>query len=362
MSDKMQLNMEQFQELIAETIKNVVTNLGLDKVDRKYMVFPTQDDANGDNLKDMSKEQRMVKFFQSMLFGDFTTVKALSSGTGATGGYLVPQEFRNDVIMALMKQPIIRNYAIVIPVNTLTGTVPKLTGSVTTYWEGENATMTASDPAFGQLQFTCRRLNGLNYTSRELFNYSGVQLYNLLVQLFADAIKKAEDAAFMTGDGNGKPTGLRSASVQSVAQAGAAISADDIINAYYKLPSQYRANAVFLLHNDVIAKVNKLKDSTGRYLWQDSLAADKPATLLGRPVLEQNDIPTNLGVGLNESEIWFGDLKRGYYVFDLEEMGVEVTTEGAGTFEKHQAAIKVWTMLDGKPALEEAVVKLTGVK
>ena len=39
-----------------------------------------------------------------------------------------------------------------------------------------------------------------------------------------------------------------------------------------------------MLNDSTIKAVRKLKDSTGQYLWQPSLMAGTPDTLLGRPV------------------------------------------------------------------------------
>jgi HK97 family phage major capsid protein len=83
----------------------------------------------------------------------------------------------------------------------------------------------------------------------------------------------------------------------------------------------------------VIASIRLLKDSNGRYVWTDGFA-DAAPTLLGRPVIEQNDIRTNLGAGTNASEIYFGDLSY-YLIGDRQEIGVETTTVNAGAFEDH---------------------------
>ena len=53
---------------------------------------------------------------------------------------------------------------------------------------------------------------------------------------------------------------------------------------YYSLKSPYRKKAVWVLNDSTIKAVRKLKDSTGQYLWQPSLVAGTPDTILGRPV------------------------------------------------------------------------------
>jgi len=56
---------------------------------------------------------------------------------------------------------------------------------------------------------------------------------------------------------------------------------DDIINLIYLLPSKYRANAKFLVHNSNIREMRKLKDSQNRYLWNEAVAPGQPATFYG---------------------------------------------------------------------------------
>lgn len=164
----------------------------------------------------------------------------------------------------------------------------------------------------------------------------------------------------MTGTGTGEPKGIRQYTVSSTGQAGANLAADDVIKLYYSLPSQYRSTVTWVMHNNIIRLVRLLKDSNNRFLWSDGLS-EAPATILGRPVVEQNDIPTNLGVGSDESEIWFSDLSY-YLIGDRQEITIESTTEGAGTFENHQVAVKVIERVDGQLGLTDMFVKLTGVK
>ncbi len=354
------LTMEEFQKLLIETVETKIRELGLDKVDRKYAIFPTKDDPDGSDLKNLTKEQKVMKFFQAVVFGDNATAKALSEGTGTEGGYLVPTEFRAAVVEKMYKEGVIRPRATVIPLTRDKMEVPAESGGVTVYWTGENSAFTESNPTFAQVVLNTNKLTGLSKMSRELFADTAVNLMDYIARLFARAFNTEEDKKFMTGSGTGEPKGLRQYTVTSVAQAGANLAADDIKELFYTLPVQYRSRASWLIHNTRIKLVDKLKDSQNRYLWADGLAG-APNTLLGRPVLEQNDIPTNLGAGSDESEIWFGDLSY-YLIGDREEMGVETTTQGAGAFENHQVAFKVWERIDGQLGITDAFVKLTAVK
>lgn len=316
--------------------------------------------APDEDINALQGVEKAARWLKALGQGDLVTVKALSEGVGADGGFIVPTEFRAIVTEKLYKQAVIRPNAQVIPMTRNKLEVPVEGASVTATWTAENAAATESNPTFAQVVLDTNKLTGLSKMSRELLADTPIELVNYVAGRFARVFAQEEDKAFMAGSGTGQPKGIRTYTITSTAQAGANLAADDLISLWYSLPSQYRSNAFWLIHNDVIAKVRKLKDSEGRYLWTDGFG-EAPATILGRPVLEQNDIPVNLGVGSNESEIFVGDLQY-YLVGDRQTMEVEQSTQSGDAFEKHQLWVKVIERLDGQLALTDAFRKLTGVK
>ena len=380
---KVQLTMEGLKELIASEFKAQIDALGLTKVDRKYAIFPTTDDMMGrTGPLTPEKAQKVVQFFKGLLHPEAARYmevpgiagsplwRDLSIGSSGSGGYLVPTEFRAEVIIYLSKMPVMRNIVSVIPIGGKMD-VPTVTGKPGLLWPGENTTGAGSaQPSFGQVPLSSKLGLALVPMSRQLFEHAGVDIVQLITKLFAEAFGLGEDAVICNGSGTGQPTGFRGNAaadgsvVTAVAQAGASLVGDDIIALYYAVPSQYRQNpkSAWLIPDSVTAKIRSLKDKQDRYLWADGFA-DAPARILGRPVLEQSNIPTNLGSGSPAvaSEIWFGDWSF-YYLGDAEQMGVETTTEGNGAFEKHQIQVKAFEEIDGQLAVSDAVRYLTGVK
>lgn len=352
--------MDDFQNLLTENVEKTIRDMGLDKTDRKHGMFGSKEDPNGDELKDLTKEQRISKFLTAMVNGDGNVAKALSEGTPADGGYLVPTEFRAIIMDKLYKESVIRQRATVIPMGSDKMDVPQTGNNVNVYWTAENTAYTESNPTFGTMQLNVNKLTGLSKMSRELFADARASMIDYVANIFARAFRVEEDKVFMAGDGVGKPKGIRTYTITSTAQAGASLAGDDLVKLFYSLPSQYRDRATWLLPNGVISLIRLLKDTNGRYVWTDGFA-DAAPTLLGRPVVEQNDIPTNLGAGTNESEIFLGDLSY-YLIGDREEIGVETTTVGAGAFENHQVAFKTWERIDGQLGLTDGFRKLTAVK
>ena len=124
--------------------------------------------------------------------------------------------------------------------------------------------------------------------SEELLNDSVFDLESYIAKEFARRIGAKEEEAFFTGDGSGKPLGVLAATGGAetgvTAASSTAITADELMDLFYSLKSPYRKKAVWVLNDSTIKAVRKLKDSTGQYLWQPSLMAGMPDTLLGRPV------------------------------------------------------------------------------
>jgi len=59
--------------------------------------------------------------------------------------------------------------------------------------------------------------------------------------------------------------------------------------------------------------LRKFKDGQGHYLWQPPAAVGQPATLMGFPVVEAEDMPV---ITAGAPAIAFGDFRRGYLVVD----------------------------------------------
>jgi len=337
-SKKIDALMEKLAEKVAKNVKSA-TKEGEVKAPEK-----------GDPSKagDLKGEERIKEFFNAMIFGDKEKAKALAEGTDSLGGYLVPDEFRADIVDWALDKPVIRRFATVWPMKGKTLNLPALAADVAVYWGSENTSISTTSADFGQVSLAVNKLNALIYLSTELFEDSAINLVPYLTGRFAQAIYREEDKKFVLGSGTGQPKGISQYTLGGTKAVSGAGSVDDIIDCYWRLPQAHRENAVWLMSNLTIANVSKLKDDNGQYLLIRPTDGKLP-TLMGRPVLEQNDCGKN---------IYFGDL-RFYYIGDRRRMSVKTATEGAGTFEKDQVAIKVTERVDGKLALTRAFRSIT---
>lgn len=293
-----------------------------------------------------------------------TLNKDLSTIVDADGGVLVPTELRTALIERKYATPRLRNYATVLPMPSGKLDLDAESTTVTVNWTTELDVITQSDPQFTKLSLSANNLMGLTRISRQLLNDNGMgdSLVDWVINRFAQAIARAEDTAFMVGTGVNMPTGIRTYGIASIPQAGANVAASDIEALYWALPQQYRQNAVWILPDTILGRVARLRDGNGNRMFAEAFnnGTDVP-TLLGRPVLTQDNIPTNLGAGTNESEIYFGDMQY-YVVGDTEQTFSESSIHEGESFERHRLAVKVGERLDGGLALVEAFRKLTAVK
>ena len=156
--------------------------------------------------------------------------------------------------------------------------------------------------------------------SEELLNDSVFDLESYIAKEFARRIGAKEEEAFFTGDGSGKPLGVLAATGGAetgvTSASSTAITADELMDLFYSLKSPYRKKAVWVLNDSTIKAVRKLKDSTGQYLWQPSLMAGTPDTLLGRPVKTSAYMPV---IAAGAKTIAFGDFSY-YWIADRRDV------------------------------------------
>jgi HK97 family phage major capsid protein len=306
--------------------------------------------TGGPKEMDAPAAARILGFFKGLLDRDLVTLKALSE-TDADGGYLVPEEFRAEVVREQLNFGVMRRIARVFPMNTDTLDIPTLAARPAAYWTSENATLSTSSAEFGQVTLSPSTLVARLPVSRQLAADSAINIVSFITELFAEEITRAEDKAFFTGSGTGQPKGINQETLKTVA-AGGVLDFDDLIGLFYKLQARHRASAsaAFVGARRTIEILRKVKDSYGQYVWQASVQLGQPDRILGIPILEQNDI--------SESELYFGDWAY-YFIGDREQMTVETSTEGGTAWERHRLEIKAATRVDGKCALVAPFAKIT---
>jgi len=293
------------------------------------------------------------KAMLSALRSNFRNVSnVLQEGVDADGGYLVPEEYDSRLIDGLKEENIIRKLGHRITTSgerkiNIAATKPAAA------WIDEGEALTFSDATFSQINLDAHKLHVAVKVTEELLYDNAFQLENYIIEEFYKALANAEEDAFINGDGTGKPLGILAASggaeVGVTAASATAITADEVINLVYSLKRPYRKNAVFILNDQTIAALRKLKDGNGAYMWQPALVAGEPDKLLGYPVYTSAYMPT---VEAGAKTIIFGDLS--YY--NIGDRGSRSFAELRELFAGNgMVGFVAKERVDGKLVLPEAI-------
>jgi len=277
---------------------------------------------------------------------------ALSVGEDSAGGYLVPDDFSNELVQALHEQNIFRQISRIVSTSYEKLKVPIATASGAASWLDENEVIPESESVFSQITLNAYKLGTMMRTSSELVEDSAFNIQAYIAQEFARRIGSLEEEAFCVGDGDSKPTGVFTADgapVGATAGNAANIDFDDMINLYYSLKQPYRHRAMFVTNDSVMKLLRKVKDSTGQYIWQSAVKDSAPDTILGRPVYTSPFVPE---IAAGSLSLAFGDFNF-YWIADRRDIRFKVLNEKFA--ERDQIGFFATARIDGKLILPEAV-------
>ncbi|HHX63236.1 MAG TPA: phage major capsid protein [Epulopiscium sp.] len=308
----------------------------------------------GEGKSGRASDEYTNAFWNSMRNkNNYEMQNALKIGTDSEGGFLVPDEFERTLVEGLLEENIFRQLAKVITTSSGDKKIPVVASRGTASWVDEEGAIPESDDAFSQVSIGAYKLGTMIKVSEELLNDNVFNLEAYIAKEFARRIGAKEEEAFFIGDGTGKPTGIFNATggaeLGITAASATAITADELMDLFYSLKSPYRKKAVFTMNDATVKLIRKLKDGNGQYLWQPSLTAGEPDTILNRPVKTSSYVPT---AASGTKSIAFGDF--GYYwVADRQGRSFQRLNElYAAT---GQVGFKATQRVDGKLILPEAI-------
>jgi len=238
--------------------------------------------------------------------------RAQSVGTTTAGGFLVPEGFVNNFEHALLQFGGVRQVAQVMRTTTgndLPWPTVNDTGNAGALI-AENAAVTEQDITIGQLL-----LKAYKYTSKlvrvstELMQDSAFNMATELGSLLGERIGRIANTHQTTGTGSGQPNGIVTASTLGKTTAtGSAIAPDELFDLVHAVDPAYRANATFMMHDNILLAIRKLKDSNNQYLWVPGIGGAAPDRLLGYSVVTNQDMASSVGV--NNITVLFGDMSK----------------------------------------------------
>ena len=255
---------------------------------------------------------------------DEMELKALTVGTAATAGNLAPAEYVNELIKVISEISPVRSVARVRQTSNKEIEVPSKTATFAAAWTAEGGTRTETTGYTTSLNtIPTHELYALVDISGALLEDSVFDLEAEMNTEFAEQFAKAEGAAFLTGNGTNKPTGILDGTTvaSTTAAAAAAIATDDLMDLVHGLQSEYARNAAFMLNRTTLGEIRKLKDTAGQYIFQTGVSGQSglPNTILGHAYVEAVDMAD---IAASAKPVVFGDYRRGYMIVDRVALSV----------------------------------------
>lgn len=307
---------------------------------------------------------------QYMEFDDVSQkASTLTTQTGETGGYMVPEQFHNEIMRLVSemsvvrrKRPLIINQTgrvTQIPVLDQTS-VPSagesaFLGGMVMNWTEEATTISQTNPKIKQDNLYNYELAGYVSASNTL-SHDAKGLESFLFRLFSDAISWYEDYAFLRGNGVGKPLGILTwAGVISVTRSAAsAFALADYANMLSRwLPNFNAATSGWTCHPTVLAKLFTMADAEGSVLFIDN-AQEKPRMMLGGLPLEVTEKVPALNTA---GDIFLNDFSK-YVIGDPQQLAIAFSEHV--NFLSNQGCWRAVSRVGGMPWLKDKITLADG--
>lgn len=292
--------------------------------------------------------------------------RALQQSSNSEGGYLVPTEqMINTLIRGVNNRVFIRELATKYQVpSAMSLGVPTVESSLAdAEWTTELATGSEDTGiTFGKRQLKPNPIAKRVKISRMLIQNAIIPVDTFVLNEMARVFGETMEKGYITGDGNEKPLGLFTASDDGIPtgrdvatdNTAAGVTFNGLIEAKYALREEYWNSAQWLFHQDTLKLIRKIKNAVdGNYVWEPSVRAGEPDTILNRPVrmsrFVPNTITANAYVGM------FADFSY-YWIADALDMAVQRLDELYA--EQNKTGFIGRMSSDGMPVLAEAFVRI----
>jgi HK97 family phage major capsid protein len=256
------------------------------------------------------------------------TQKAMDTNTGgAGGGYVIPQEFMGASFIEMLRAHSVVLKAGATLLTGLTGSpalIPKQLTSASVSWIGQNATVTASDPSFGQVQMTPKTMAIRSQYSNLLNILSSPKIEQTMRNDFAKVAALELDRVCLRGSGaSNQPLGVNGMSgllTYAIGANGGPLTVDDLYALMGALEDANTTGQTMALISSPkgLRKLKKQRigqfsgDTGGLYVAQPVLTDDSLSKAMGLTCLSTTQIPVNLTKGSSTdcTEVYFGNFEN----------------------------------------------------
>lgn len=295
----------------------------------------------------------------------YRSQKDLAEGAGATGGYLVPTEFHNELLRVAAEQSPIYSRVRKQPVSTDAGVYPALdqfvaptAGSGQTAFaagvkatkKGEGVQLDETQPAFTNLEYRINKVGGFVEVTNELVADSPQSIDALLRSLFGITIAAKNERNILFGDGVGEPLGIMNAdcTIGVPTKTNDTFAYEDALAMFARFRNISNGQPVWIAHTSLMPQIGVLAVAANSpVVWAANLAQGQPATLLGYPIIfseHMNQSKTN--------DMILADLGS-YVMFERQALSIAFSEHAA--FKSDMGTWRFTARNDGKPWLKKAI-------
>jgi HK97 family phage major capsid protein len=295
-------------------------------------------------------------------------INAYSTQVPDAGGYLVPEEYRSQILMLQLEQSIVMPRATIIPMSTqslifptvdATSNVSSVFGGIVVYRTQEGAEFVESQAKFGRVKLEATKQTALAYLHNETIRDSGGAVSAALGQMLPPAFAYNADIDFLTGLGAGEPLGALAAGnpaliavTKETGQPNTTIVWQNVLRMYSRMLPTSIPNAVWLASPDCffeLATMALAVGTGGSAVWITDGTGSPVLTLLGRPVIMTEKTPGVLGA---QGDLNFVDFT--YYLVGIRD-SLMVDTSDHVKFTSDQTTVRAIARNDGRPWLASPI-------
>jgi HK97 family phage major capsid protein len=300
---------------------------------------------------------------------------ALSGATDGAGGVTIPRAQADEVIELLRPRvTVMASGARTIDMPAGEVRNARQATSASAGYGAENFAATESEQTFDKVDQNFKTLRSLVPVGNALLRHSSAAIAQLVRDDMIDVMGLRKDLAFLRGDGSSNtPTGLGGWVLAGHTQTAVANGAAVVEAALRRMVSKVQDADVAMIAPGWIMRASTrnflagLREPMhGSYLFP---SIDQNNTLLGYPIQTTSQLPDNLGVGGDETEVFFsdfndmlvGDSMTLMLAASQEAAYVDTNGDTISAYQRDLTLMRAIEEHDFAPRHDEAISLLSGV-
>jgi HK97 family phage major capsid protein len=294
--------------------------------------------------------------------GEMVETKASSENVNASSGFLVPDEFQNDLIDLREKYGVFRQNAKIVPMASDTRSDPRRKGGTQAYFVSEDGAGTQATKSWDRVRLTAKKLMVLSKYSNELNEDALISMADDLAGEAAYAFANKEDdcgfngtatAAYggITGVGtklfgvSGTVANILGITVQTGTGNWNSIVLSDFNKVVGTLPEFADANAKWYMSRTFWGQVaQKLATAGGGNTAATIRDGSREKMFLGYPVVISQVMMKTYAT--NKADCYFGDLAMAASLGDRRSFTLSLSDAALNSFEQDEMALRATERFD----------------